>query len=89
MCETPNARLDLRYLVSRMDATLLDIVLVEGFKDEPVPKIILWRAGVKGEDLPLLDEHVIAVASDSRDTDMCPCWISIGPTRLPPLSPSG
>lgn len=71
MCETPEARLDLRYLVSRMDARLLDMVLVEGFKDEPVPKIILWRAGVKGEDLPLLDEHVIAVASDSRfDTDV-------------------
>ncbi|MDU5475001.1 MULTISPECIES: molybdopterin-guanine dinucleotide biosynthesis protein MobB [Pantoea] len=71
MCETPDARLDLRYLVSRMDARLLDMVLVEGFKDEPVPKIILWRAGVKGEDLPLLDEHVIAVASDSRfDTDV-------------------
>ncbi|HAB24828.1 MAG: molybdopterin-guanine dinucleotide biosynthesis protein MobB [Pantoea sp.] len=66
MCETPEARLDLRYLVSRMDARLLDMVLLEGFKDEPVPKIILWRAGVKGEDLPLLDEHVIAVASDSR-----------------------
>lgn len=66
MCETPEARLDLLYLVSRMDARLLDMVLLEGFKDEPVPKIILWRAGVKGEDLPLLDEHVIAVASDSR-----------------------
>jgi len=66
MCETPDATLDLRYLVSRMDATLLDIVLVEGFKDEPVPKIILWRAGVKDEVLPVLDEHVIAVASDSR-----------------------
>lgn len=71
MCETQDVTLDLRYLVSRMDATLLDMVLVEGFKDEPVPKIILWRAGVKGEDLPLLDEHVIAVASDSRfDTDV-------------------
>lgn len=71
MCETPDAMLDLRYLVSRMDATLLDLVLVEGFKDEPVPKIALWRAGVKSEDLPLLDEHVIAVASDSRfDTDV-------------------
>lgn len=66
MCETPETTLDLSYLVSRMDPALLDMVLVEGFKDEPVPKIILWRAGVKDDVLPLLDEHVIAVASDSR-----------------------
>ena len=66
MCETPQSdALDLRYLVSRMDATQLDLVLVEGFKDEPVPKIILWRAGVKEEVSLLLDAHVIAVASDS------------------------
>lgn len=66
MCETPQSTaLDLHYLVSRMDPALLDIVLVEGFKDEPVPKIILWRAGIKKETLPLLDRHVIAVASDS------------------------
>lgn len=66
MCETPQSvGLDLRYLVDRMDAALLDVVLIEGFKNEPVPKIILWRAGVKDDVLPLLDEYVIAVASDS------------------------
>jgi len=40
------------------------LVLVEGFKDEPVPKIALWRRGVKGEIEDLLDSHVIAIATD-------------------------
>ena len=65
MCETPLAEpVDLHQLVSRMDAAELDLVLVEGFKGEAVPKIVLWRAGVKGEIAELLDQHVIAVASD-------------------------
>ncbi|WP_156150601.1 hypothetical protein [Pantoea sp. BL1] len=42
--------------------------MVEGFKDEPVPKIALWRRGVKGEVADLLDEYVIAMASDEKLT---------------------
>ena len=65
MCETPDEeQIDLSYLVSRMDNSLLDLVLVEGFKNEAVPKIVLWRAGIKGGVEDLLDEQVIAVASD-------------------------
>lgn len=66
MTETPDeAELDLTYLVSRMDATKLDLVLIEGFKHESVPKILLWRHNC-GHDLAelTLDEHVIAIASD-------------------------
>lgn len=66
MTETPDEKeLDLGWLVSRMDATKLDLVLVEGFKHEPVPKILLWREDC-GHDVTELtiDEHVIAVASD-------------------------
>ncbi|MGR4051841.1 molybdopterin-guanine dinucleotide biosynthesis protein MobB [Kosakonia cowanii] len=66
MTETPdNTELDLRWLVSRMDTTKLDLVLVEGFKHEPVPKILLWREDC-GHDISELtiDEHAIAVASD-------------------------
>lgn len=77
MCETPQSdELDLHYLVSRMDLASLDIVLVEGFKHEPVPKIILWRAGVKDDVLPLLDEHVVAVASDVR-VDVAQPWLDL------------
>lgn len=67
MCETPEKQsIDLPYLLSRMDHATLEIVLVEGFKEEPVPKIVLWRAGIKGGIEELLDEQVIAVASDQK-----------------------
>lgn len=64
MCETPQQPLSLMELAGRMDADALDLVLVEGFKQEPVPKIALWRRGVKGEIDELLDERVIAIATD-------------------------
>ncbi|EMG7912363.1 TPA: molybdopterin-guanine dinucleotide biosynthesis protein B [Enterobacter cloacae] len=66
MTETPDeAPLDLAYLVSRMDHSTLDLVLVEGFKHEAVAKILLFRSDA-GHDVSVLtlDEHVIAVASD-------------------------
>jgi len=69
MCETPEKQsINLPYLLSRMDHATLEVVLVEGFKDEPVPKIVLWRAGIKGGIEELLDEQVIAVASDQKLT---------------------
>ncbi|MFK3708563.1 molybdopterin-guanine dinucleotide biosynthesis protein B [Raoultella sp. BIGb0138] len=67
MTETPDAEEpDLTWLVSRMDASKLDLVLVEGFKHEPVAKILLFRqdSGHSVDDL-VVDEHVIAVASDT------------------------
>ena len=66
MVETPEEpELDLPYLVSRMDTSTLDIVLVECFKHEPVAKIVLFREGCghSPEELAI-DEYVIAVASD-------------------------
>ncbi|WP_324723247.1 molybdopterin-guanine dinucleotide biosynthesis protein MobB [Lelliottia sp. JS-SCA-14] len=66
MTETPEEEvLNLDYLVSRMDHSTLDLVLVEGFKHESVAKILLFRsdAGHEIEELTV-DQHVIAVASD-------------------------
>ncbi len=66
MVETPEEpELDLAYLVSRMDVSTLDMVLVEGFKHEPVAKILLFREGCghRAEEL-VIDKHVVAVASD-------------------------
>lgn len=66
MTETPGEEaLDLNYLVSRMDHSTLDLVLVEGFKQEPVAKILLFRSDAGHEIAELtVDQHVIAVASD-------------------------
>lgn len=68
MTETPEENeLDLAWLVSRMDASKLDLVLVEGFKHEAVAKILLFRqdAGHLVSELAI-DEHTIAVASDVK-----------------------
>ncbi len=66
MTETPDEpELDLAYLVSRMDASTLDLVLVEGFKHEPVAKIMLFREGCgHSQDELVLDEYTVAIASD-------------------------
>lgn len=66
MTETPEEpEIDLSYLVNRMDASLLDLVLVEGFKHEPVAKMMLFREGSgHTQDELMLDEHVIAIASN-------------------------
>lgn len=65
MTETPgNDEPDFHSLASRMDQSSLDIILVEGFKHESLPKIVLWRGGDEERLRSLLDEDVIAVASD-------------------------
>ncbi len=51
-----------------LDASSLDLVIVEGFKHEPFPKIELHRPD---RGVPLLcteDENIIAVATDARIT---------------------
>lgn len=69
MTETPQQPApDLHYLASRMDASMLDLILVEGFKHEEVAKIVLHRAGTK-QPLPLpLDKWTVAVAADAEIT---------------------
>ncbi|QKJ89110.1 molybdopterin-guanine dinucleotide biosynthesis adapter protein [Paramixta manurensis] len=67
MTETPfGEEPNLAWLASRMDVTKLDLVLVEGFKGEAVPKIVLWREGLARSVDELLDSSVIAVASDNH-----------------------
>lgn len=66
MTETPvQETLNLLYLASRFDSSLLDVILVEGFKHEDIDKIALYREGIARPFEGLIDARVIAVASDS------------------------
>ena len=48
-----------------------DLVLVEGYKSEPIPKIEVHRRASKTPLLHLDDPHVVAVATDERlDTSL-------------------
>ena len=53
----------LDYLAQQFDRTLTDLVLVEGFKQEPIPKILLHRREMT-KSLPEIDEYVVAVATN-------------------------
>jgi len=65
MTETPEQLpLDLHYLASRFDRDKVDVILVEGFRHEPVSKIILYREDIGRPLEDMLDKFVIAVASD-------------------------
>ena len=48
-----------------------DLVLVEGFKSEPIPKLEVWRAVNEKPQLYREDPHIIAVASDAPFAE-CP-----------------
>ncbi|WP_414618667.1 molybdopterin-guanine dinucleotide biosynthesis protein MobB [Serratia liquefaciens] len=73
MTETPEqSPLDLQYLASRFDTGKVDIILVEGFKHEPISKIILYREDVGKPLEDMLDEFVIAIASDRPITGNAP-----------------
>ena len=59
----------LSYLAQQLDPNLSDLVLVEGFKQEPLPKILLHRQALE-KPMPELDSLVLAVATDySYQTD--------------------
>ena len=66
LSRTPHAEdepsLDL--LLSQMDISLSDLVLVEGFKHEAIPKIEVHRAEMGTPLLANEDENIIAIATD-------------------------
>ncbi|MCK6545722.1 molybdopterin-guanine dinucleotide biosynthesis protein B [Myxococcota bacterium] len=52
-------------LVDRM--TAVDLVLVEGFREQPHPKLEVWRAAHGGSLVAASDPHVVAVLADRPD----------------------
>ena len=61
-------------LLAHMDTTLADLILVEGFRQEAIPKIEVYRPSLDHPLLARVDPHVIAVAADGP-----------APTELPVL----
>ena len=54
---------DLPFLLTRLDP--VDLILVEGFKSHPYPKLEVYRPGLGKEPLWDREPEVVAVASDS------------------------
>lgn len=78
MTETPRTPASLSALCHQLDSATLDLVLVEGFKHEPIPKIMLYRAAVKKPLISLLepaDPQLIALGTDTPDA--LPCVLSV------------
>ncbi len=55
---------DLFEQLKRLDTDRLDLVLVEGFRQEAIPKIEVFRPALNKPLLYLEDEAIVAVASD-------------------------
>lgn len=67
MTETPEEEpLDLQFLASKIDPSRCDLILVEGFKHEPIPKIALYRELVGKPFAGIVDDHVVMLASDGN-----------------------
>lgn len=73
MVETPGqSEADLHTLINQLDATSLDLILVEGFKHLPYPKIELHRHELDKPYLYPQDKTIIALALDSKTNENYP-----------------
>jgi molybdopterin-guanine dinucleotide biosynthesis protein MobB len=68
MVETPQSEQDpdLFELIRHLDNDKLDLILVEGFKHAPIPKIELIRKDLNHPRLYQNDPQVIAIATDQK-----------------------
>ena len=68
MVETPEATKPpiLNELIAQLDQSQLDIILVEGFKDEAFPKVELHRPSLAKPFLYTQDNNIIAIATDEN-----------------------
>lgn len=63
--ETPDNGSSLAQLIDRIDNTKADLILVEGFKEESIPKIELYREQIGKPFLYPNDSNIIAIACDT------------------------
>ena len=70
--ETPEEEATLPHLISQLDQTQLDLILVEGFKKLDFPKIELHREEIGKPWLHPQDNNIIAVASDTKPSTELP-----------------
>lgn len=71
MTETPTHEVSLTSLAEKIDPHLADLILVEGFKQEPLSKIMLFRDAVGKPFTGIVDPFVIALATDRNyDVDV-------------------
>jgi molybdopterin-guanine dinucleotide biosynthesis protein B len=60
---------DLFELITHLDHSQLDLILVEGFKHEAIPRIELHRKALNNDLLNPTDKHIIAIATDSTENN--------------------
>jgi molybdopterin-guanine dinucleotide biosynthesis protein MobB len=59
-------------LILHIDTNIVDLIIVEGFRDEVIPKIEIYRSSLKQPLLADSDKNVIAIASDTGVTIQTP-----------------
>ncbi len=74
--ENPERPPSLDEFLARIDPALTDLVLVEGFKRDPIPRLALARTGAPSAPVPLDDPWLVALACDAAFA---------APSRLPRL----
>ncbi len=51
--------------IAQLDHTKLDLILVEGFRDEKIPKIEIYRPELEKKLLFIADPYIIAIATNA------------------------
>ena len=75
--ETPETSPELTVLAQQMSQETLDIILVEGFRQEPIPKLVLWRSGCPGTAHTFIDKYTLALVSDTPTEGLPVSWLDI------------
>lgn len=73
---------NLAELLPHIDASLVDLIVVEGFKHEAIPKIEIYRPNLNKPLLADNDKNVIAIASDGAVVTKLPVFNLNNPVEI-------